>query len=79
MVKEEFPILSQSVNEKPLIYLDNASTTQKPSSVINEIQNYDPQFLLYFEDSYYDLKLLPCINHRNQSCENFLYFLYSFH
>ena len=40
MVKEEFPILSQSVNEKPLIYLDNASTTQKPSSVISEIQNY---------------------------------------
>ena len=40
MVKDEFPILSQSVNEKPLIYLDNASTTQKPSSVINEIQNY---------------------------------------
>ena len=40
MVKEEFPILSQSINEKPLIYLDNASTTQKPSSVINEIQNY---------------------------------------
>ena len=40
MVKEEFPILSQSVNEKPLIYLDNASTTQKPNSVINEIQNY---------------------------------------
>ncbi len=33
MVKEEFPILSQSVNEKPLIYLDNASTTQKPSAV----------------------------------------------
>ena len=40
MVKKEFPILSQSINEKPLIYLDNASTTQKPSSVINEIQNY---------------------------------------
>ena len=40
MVKEEFPILSENVNEKPLIYLDNASTTQKPSSVINEIQNY---------------------------------------
>ena len=40
MLKEEFPILSKSVNEKPLIYLDNASTTQKPSSVINEIQNY---------------------------------------
>lgn len=40
MVKEKFPILSKNVNEKPLIYLDNASTTQKPISVINEIQNY---------------------------------------
>ncbi len=40
MLKTEFPILSETVNEKPLIYLDNASTTQKPKSVIKEIQNY---------------------------------------
>ena len=40
MVKEEFPILSKKVNNKPLIYLDNASTTQKPASVIDEIQEY---------------------------------------
>ncbi len=40
MVKEHFPILSKEVNNKPLIYLDNASTTQKPASVINEIQEY---------------------------------------
>ena len=40
MVKEEFPILSKNINNKPLIYLDNASTTQKPASVIDEIQNY---------------------------------------
>ena len=40
MVKEEFPILSKEVNNKPLIYLDNASTTQKPASVIDEIQEY---------------------------------------
>ena len=40
MVKEEFPILSKKVNNKPLIYLDNASTTQKPKSVIETIQNY---------------------------------------
>ena len=32
MVKEEFPILSQRVNENRLIYLDNASTTQKPTT-----------------------------------------------
>lgn len=40
MVKEEFPILSKKINNKPLIYLDNASTTQKPKSVIEAIQNY---------------------------------------
>ena len=40
MIKEEFPILSKSINNKPLIYLDNASTTQKPKSVIDAIQNY---------------------------------------
>ena len=32
MVKEQFPILSKEVNNKPLIYLDNASTTQKPAA-----------------------------------------------
>tara|TARA_Y100001968_G_C19367651_1_gene723415 strand:+ start:111 stop:1313 length:1203 start_codon:yes stop_codon:yes gene_type:complete len=40
MIKEKFPILSKKVNDKPLIYLDNASTTQKPKSVIKEIQDY---------------------------------------
>ena len=40
MIKEEFPILSKKVNKKSLIYLDNASTTQKPKSVIEAIQNY---------------------------------------
>ena len=40
MLKEEFPILSKKVNKKSLIYLDNASTTQKPKSVIETIQNY---------------------------------------
>ena len=40
MIKEEFPILSKKVNKKSLIYLDNASTTQKPKSVIETIQNY---------------------------------------
>ena len=40
MVKEKFPILSKKINNKSLIYLDNASTTQKPKSVIEAIQNY---------------------------------------
>ncbi len=40
VLKKDFPILGRSVNGKPLVYLDNASTTQKPASVINAITEY---------------------------------------
>lgn len=39
-IREDFPILNQKVNNRPLIYLDNGATTQKPQSVINEITDY---------------------------------------
>ena len=39
-VRMLFPILSQSVNCNPLIYFDNAATTQKPLQVINALTNY---------------------------------------
>ncbi len=39
-LREQFPILNQTVNGKPLIYLDNAATNQKPLSVINSISSY---------------------------------------
>ena len=40
-LKSQFPIFKQKMNEKPLIYLDNAATTQKPQSVIDtELQFY---------------------------------------
>lgn len=39
-IKSDFPILSQKVNGKPLVYLDNAATTQKPIQVINRISEY---------------------------------------
>ena len=38
--REDFPILSRSVNGKPLIYLDNAASTQKPQSVIDAVNRY---------------------------------------
>lgn len=38
-IRKEFPILAQSVHGKPLIYLDNAATTQKPQCVIDSISN----------------------------------------
>jgi cysteine desulfurase / selenocysteine lyase len=40
-IREDFPILKRKINgDRPLIYLDNAATTQKPQSVINAICNY---------------------------------------
>ena len=38
-IRKEFPILDSQVYGKPLIYLDNAATTQKPSCVIDTISN----------------------------------------
>ncbi len=40
LVRQQFPVLHQTVNNKPLVYLDNAATTQKPLSVIQSIQHY---------------------------------------
>jgi len=38
--REDFPILSQEINGKPLIYLDNAATTQKPRAVIERLSDF---------------------------------------
>jgi cysteine desulfurase/selenocysteine lyase len=37
-IRADFPILTQSVHNRPLVYLDNAATTQKPWSVIQKIE-----------------------------------------
>lgn len=39
-VRKQFPILSREVNGKPLVYLDNAATSQKPQVVIDSLVNY---------------------------------------
>ncbi len=39
-IRAEFPILSQKVNGKPLVYFDNAATSQKPKVVIDAITAY---------------------------------------
>ena len=39
-IREDFPILNQTVNKKPLVYFDNAATSQKPKAVIEAISNY---------------------------------------
>lgn len=39
-IRAQFPILNQQVNGKPLVYLDNAATSQKPISVVETWEKY---------------------------------------
>src|SRR3989338_4726668 len=39
-IRRDFPILSRTMHGKPLVYLDNAATTQKPRQVIDALVNY---------------------------------------
>ena len=38
--RDDFPILSSKINDHPLIYLDNAATTQTPQVVLEALTNY---------------------------------------
>jgi cysteine desulfurase/selenocysteine lyase len=40
IIRRDFPILQQKVNGKPLIWFDNAATTQKPQAVIDEVARF---------------------------------------
>ena len=39
-LRRDFPILDQEINGKPLVYLDNAASAQKPAAVIDAVANY---------------------------------------
>ena len=39
-IKKEFPIFTQKINGKPLVYLDSANSSQKPKAVIDRISNF---------------------------------------
>ena len=40
-IRDDFPILSTLMNDKPLVYLDNAATSQKPLVVIKALENFN--------------------------------------
>src|SRR5947207_11311762 len=40
ILRDDFPILEQNVHGQPLIYFDNAATTQKPTAVLNTLRHY---------------------------------------
>ncbi|MBC3786943.1 cysteine desulfurase [Spirosoma utsteinense] len=39
-IRKDFPVLDQQINGRPLVYLDNAATNQKPTAVINALTQY---------------------------------------
>ena len=51
-VRADFPILSREVYKRPLVYLDNAATTQKPRCVVEAIA-----------DEYYSVKIVEKMIH----------------
>ena len=42
-VRKDFPILNREIQGKPLVYLDNAATSQKPQSVIDTLVRYSTE------------------------------------
>ncbi len=42
-IRQDFPMLSKRINGKPLVYLDNGATTQKPLSVIKRMERFDTE------------------------------------
>ena len=43
-IRADFPILSQKVNGRPLVYFDNGATSQKPKVVIDAISKYYEEY-----------------------------------
>ena len=56
-VRKDFPILSITTNGKPLIYLDSAATSQKPSSVINAISDFYKNYNANIHRGIYDISV----------------------
>ena len=39
-IRQDFPVLHRRINDKPLVYLDSANTSQKPQVVIDALTNF---------------------------------------
>ena len=52
-IRSEFPFLSRKVNQKPIIYLDSAASSQKPQNVIDQlVKTYSLKVILIFIEDY---------------------------
>ena len=59
-LRADFPILNQEVKDHPLVYFDNAATTQKPQAVIDAVTDFlSPQFSQVKKPALLDKKRSP--------------------
>src|SRR5690606_19842027 len=54
-IREQFPILAQQANGRPLVYLDSAASTQKPRSVIEALSGFYAHDYANIHRGVYDL------------------------
>jgi cysteine desulfurase/selenocysteine lyase len=64
-LRKEFPILSETVYGKPLVYLDNAATTQKPQAVIDTLVRYYTTINANIHRGVHRLSVLATREHEN--------------
>lgn len=73
-VRKDFPILNETVRGKPLVYLDNAATAQKPTSVIETIDHYYREYNSNIHRGVHSLseKATTIYEDARVKCQNFL-------
>jgi cysteine desulfurase/selenocysteine lyase len=64
-IRKDFPILHQKVNGYPLVYLDNAATTQKPQMVIDAIKDYYEHYNSNVHRGVHDLSARATLAYEN--------------
>jgi len=64
-VREDFPILKRKINGKPIVYLDNAATSQKPRKVIETIELYYEEYNANIHRGIYSISEEATTAHEN--------------
>ena len=60
-IRAQFPILSQQINGKDLVYFDNAATSQKPLSVLDSWRRYYTEINANVHRGIHTLSQLACL------------------
>src|SRR3989454_191748 len=64
-VRDDFPILKRKINGKPIVYLDNAATSQKPRQVIETVERYYEEYNANIHRGIYSISEEATTAHEN--------------